>query len=69
MGGHTPPLRQAPDYEGPPPVNVYLNKERMAGINAAKEANSKRSGQPLKPIKAPSAEAIAKYKKAKRESQ
>ena len=35
---------QAPDYVGPPPPNVFCNKERWKGILAARQANSRQSG-------------------------
>ena len=53
----------APDYEGPLPINVHLNKERVAGIKAAKAANAKESGIPLKPLKEPSRKDIDAFKK------
>ena len=35
-----------PSYAGPPPINVYLNKERWSGILQAKAANAKKAGVP-----------------------
>ena len=57
----------APGYEGPLPVNVFLNKERLAGIVAAKAANARESGETLKPLRDPSRKAIDDFKKRRNE--
>ena len=63
---------QAPEYTGPPPINVYINKERWAGIVRAKAANAKKSGQPNATVRTPSQEDVDKYlanRKARREKE
>ena len=46
---------------------MHLNKERVAGIKAAREANSRESGIPLKQLKDPSRKDIDAFKKRRAE--
>ena len=43
-----------PAYTGPPPINVYVNKERWKGIVAGKAANARKYNVPNASVKLPS---------------
>jgi hypothetical protein len=58
---------QDPAWPGPPPLNVFLNKERWKGILAARTANSNKSGIAVVDIKLPSLKDIDAFKKSKKE--
>ena len=57
---------QAPEWAGPPPINIFLNKERWNGILAAKAANAKKAGIPNAAVRVPSRKDIDAYQKARK---
>ena len=65
--GSTTACFQDPGYAGPPPLNVFANKERWQGIKLGREANSKKSGKPCVTLHEPSKAEVEKYRKEQKE--
>ena len=58
---------QDPGWTGPPPMNIYLNKERWNGLLAARAANATKSGRTLATVKLPTQKEVDAYQKARKE--
>ena len=52
----------APDFAGPLPVHIHVNEARRKGIEAGKKANATAHNVPLVRLKAPTKDAITRWK-------